>query len=104
MAKGRKTGGRLKGTPNKATAAVKSFVAGVEARLHQRGMSLEERAFQLLRCADPQVIARTLGIILAYKYGKPVQPIAGAGEDSEPVKIVFDSIPRPRRAAKSKEE
>jgi hypothetical protein len=99
MAKGKKTGGRAKGTRNKSTAAVKDFVERVDSELAAREIegysSLDEVAVTLLTCGVPQVIERVWEKLMEYRYGKPVQPLSGPNDG--PVKIVFDSIPRPRR-------
>ncbi len=98
MALGKKTGGRKKGTPNRATAAAKEFVARVEKKLAARKVagyaSLGEIGATLLTCGMPPVIERVWERLMEYKYGKPVQPLSGP-EDG-PVRIVLDT-PRPKR-------
>ena len=91
MARGVKTGGRVKGTPNKSTE-VRDFVAAVEKRLEKRSSSLDERAEVLLFDADSSVVQKTWAVIMAYKYGKPMQPISGGPQGSEPIRIVIERI------------
>lgn len=100
MAKGKKTGGRAAGTPNKSTAAAKKFVARVEKKLAARRIegygSLEECGVTLLTCGVAPVIAGVWKTLMEYKYGKPAQAIVGGEEGSQPVRIVVDT-PRPKR-------
>lgn len=74
MAKGRKTGGRISGTPNKSTSDVKAL-----ARIHA-----PEAIVELARLARNAVSesARVGAIkeILDRAYGKAPQPMDGDGE------------------------
>lgn len=71
MAKGKKTGGRTKGTPNKATADVKAM-----ARAY--GPSVIEGLARLFKEADSDAAKISAGKeILDRAYGKATQPLAG---------------------------
>lgn len=71
MAKGRKTGGRKAGTPNKATADVKAI-----ARAH--GPLAVARLLKLMdRDDSPATQLGAAKEILDRAYGKATQPIAG---------------------------
>jgi hypothetical protein len=79
---GRKTGGRKKGTPNKATADVRAlctqlltdpaYVANFTERLHAGKLA-------------PHVEA----LLWHYAYGKPVEHLEVGGEDGRPVEVRF---------------
>lgn len=91
MAKGQKTGGRQKGTPNKATADVRSL-----AQMH--GPAAIERAARLAGLVDAgdgmaeseQAQIAALSIILDRAYGKPTQPISG--DVDNPLTIVHEIL------------
>ena len=74
MAKGTKTGGRSKGTPNKITAEIRSLalVEGPTAFAHlvKLSTSAESEAVRLAACRE----------ILDRAYGKPQQSIAVADD------------------------
>lgn len=88
-----KTGGRKKGTPNKATEGIKDLLAGLfddaETKkrwlffLNHRDIAYRWKAFELYN---------------AYRFGKPVMPIQGA-EDAPPIHIDISAIPRKRERA-----
>lgn len=82
MAKGQKTGGRVAGTPNRATADVKALAVkyGPEA--------IKELA-RLAKSAESEA-ARVAAIkeLLDRAYGKSAQPVGG-GDGTEPIKHLF---------------
>jgi phage terminase small subunit len=68
MAKGRKTGGRVAGTPNKSTAEIRDIA-------QQHGPAAIAEAARLMLCAESEAARLTaIGIILERGYGKAVQP------------------------------
>jgi hypothetical protein len=93
MAKGRKTGGRKPGTPNKVTDGIKQLLNRV---LHEK--ELEKRWRYFLDHRDPQIRYKTFELANAYMFGKPVMPIQGA-EDAPPVHIDISAIPMKRKRA-----
>lgn len=71
MAKGQKTGGRTKGTLNKATRDIKEIARG-------HGPEVIEGFVRLFRDADSDAAKIAAGKeILDRAYGKSTQPIAG---------------------------
>lgn len=74
MAKGRKTGGRQAGTPNKATAEVKEM-----ARQHTPAMIGELARIALNSESDAARVA-AIRELLDRGHGKVSQPIGGDGE------------------------
>lgn len=82
MAKGRKTGGRQAGTPNKATAEIKELAAayGPAAlkELHRIG---SESASDAARVS-------ALTVLLDRGFGKPAQAIVG--DEASPLKMVHE--------------
>jgi hypothetical protein len=89
MAKGFKTGGRRKGSKNRATLLTSlstpgrhvgandgvAMVARIEEGLRARGMSLDQIAEELLVCGQPAVIARVWEKLNTWKYGEPRRDI-----------------------------
>lgn len=80
MARGRKTGGRRKGTPNKITGAVKEAIE--EAFANAGGVAYLEKVAQ----DDPRAFCTLLGKIL------PKQ-VEQSGPDGEPLSFVVEFIP-----------
>jgi len=85
MAAGRKTGGRVAGTPNKATAEIKDIARsyGPEAieRLWKLAKGAESEQAQVAACKE----------ILDRGYGKPSQSVAiGQDPDLEPLRISWE--------------
>jgi hypothetical protein len=68
MAKGHKTGGRKKGTPNKATAEVRSLAGKHMA-------AAIARLVELMRSTDPAVSLAACNAILDRGHGKPAQAV-----------------------------
>jgi hypothetical protein len=87
MAKGKKTGGRRAGTPNKATAEGRQFVDRVKRELRKKHkLTLEAVSAELLSPESPlPVRQRELQNLREYLYGRSVQPIAAAEEGSAPL-------------------
>lgn len=72
MAQGRKTGGRLKGTPNKATAEVKAYAqkystAAIDALVQ----------IMLSEAADAKARVMAANGVLDRAHGRPAQEITG---------------------------
>lgn len=74
MAKGFKTGGRTKGTPNKTTSALKDAI--LIAFYKVGGEGYLERVAQ----ADPKTFCTLLGKVL---------PLQVAGHDGGPLKVIL---------------
>ncbi len=74
MAAGRKTGGRQKGTPNKATAQIKELAApyGPEAIETLVDLMRNGQNEQTKRAACSELLDRA--------YGRATQPVSGDGE------------------------
>jgi len=100
MAKGKKTGGRIAGTPNKATHEVKDLArkygpAAIEAAARLAGLVLkvapnkegdgEVEVPDGMAESEPARIA-ALQLILDRAYGKATQPLSGADGDG-PIEI-----------------
>ncbi len=83
MAQGRKTGGRRKGSLNKATAEIK-------ATLQKHGDELVQALLVLTKSDDERVRLGAIQAALDRGWGRPVQ--AHAGEDGEgPVHIYVET-------------
>ncbi len=93
MAKGKKTGGRKPGTPNKVTDSIKNLLN----RLLPEERLAREWEYHL-KHRDPQIRYKTFELANAYLFGKPVMPIQGA-EDAPPVHIDISAIPMKRKRA-----
>jgi hypothetical protein len=87
--KGReKTGGRKKGTSNKATQDLKQLVDRMlpEAEL--------ERIWKKkLYSKDPEIAMKAFELALHYRFGKPMTIVAGP-EEHPPIKIDISAIPK----------
>ncbi len=84
MAQGRKTGGRRKGSLNKATAKIK-------ATLQKHGDELVDALLALTRSDDEHVRLKALQVCLDRAYGRPAQAVqVGADPDSIPVVFHMD--------------
>lgn len=85
MARGRKTGGRQKGTPNRATELVEARCrALIEDPDYQKYFQHRLQVGQL----PPALEAMTW----AYAYGKPVERQEHTGPDGGPVQIRFVDV------------
>jgi len=67
MAKGRKTGGRTKGTPKKLTRDVQEFVE----RIFEAVDPVEITVELLTKCQSEKVQGMVLLRLLEYRYGRP---------------------------------
>ena len=84
MPQGRKTGGRRKGTRNKATAAIK-------AAFQKHGDELVDALLALTKSDDEHVRLKALQVCLDRAYGRPAQAVqVGADPDSIPVVFHMD--------------
>jgi len=93
MAKGKKTGGRKKGTPNKVTDSIKSLLNSV---LPEAELKTQWEYF--LAHEDVQIRFESFKLANHYLFGKPVQIVAGS-EELPPVHIDISAIPRNRERA-----
>jgi hypothetical protein len=75
MAKGRKTGGRKKGTPNKLTRDVQEFVE----RIFEAVDPVEITVELLTKCKSEKVQGMVLLRLLEYRYGRPRYELAVDG-------------------------
>lgn len=81
MAAGVKTGGRAKGTPNKATADIRAL-----AQVHAKSAMTE--LARLATSAESEA-ARVAAIkeLFDRGFGKSKQPLTGGDEDDSPIKM-----------------
>lgn len=100
MAKGKKTGGRHAGTPNKLSVA-QAFVKRIEDLISksegQRSLfALERMACRFITSDDTKVAFGVWSKLVEYKLGKAVQPISGEGGGPLQVQIITNaSFPTP---------
>lgn len=92
MALGKKTGGRTKGTPNKATGEAKHLAsaygpAAIEAAAKLAGLVNNGSG----KAESEQARLTAIGLILDRAYGKAPQAIVG-DEDGGPVKQVLEIV------------
>lgn len=85
--KGKRFGGRQKGTKNHGTADVKDLVDAIFKRVDP-----VEKAIKLLEFGTDKTQATVLMRLFEYRYGKPPQPITGGGDGSEPIRVVIERI------------
>lgn len=71
--KGKKTGGRQKGSKNRSVAEVKDLVDLIFAKIDP-----VEKSIKLLEFGSDKTQATVLLRLLEYRYGKPVQPVSGS--------------------------
>jgi len=95
---GEKTGGRKKGTPNKATQSIKDLLLSVLEDSRNR----QEWEYWL-KHKDPHYRWEAFKLAQFYLFGKPVQPIASE-ELAPPIKIDISAIPSFRVKAKTEDE
>jgi len=72
MAKGRKTGGRKKGTPNKLTRDVQEFVETIFQAVDPIAVTVD----LMTRCKSEKVQEMVQLRLLEYRYGRPKQEVA----------------------------
>lgn len=87
MALGQKTGGRQKGTPNKATAEVKEL-----ARAHAPA-AIAELARLVTEGESEAARVAAIKEILDRAYGKATQPV-GQDPELEPLVQFYSGVPR----------
>lgn len=87
MAKGRKTGGRQKGSVNKVTAEIKALAQKHGPNLIQAlvDMAADDEAPHAARVAATKEV-------LDRGFGKPAQAIVGGGEDDNPLKQIIQVV------------
>jgi hypothetical protein len=90
MAKGRKTGGRAAGTPNKATAGIKALRA--EMLPDDR---LKKEWNKSLQHSDPRIAFEAFKLANAYLFGRPGQQAVDE-ELAPPIRIDISAIPMKR--------
>jgi hypothetical protein len=95
---GEKTGGRKKGTPNKATQSIKDLLLSVLEDSRNR----QEWEYWL-KHKDPHYRWEAFKLAQFYLFGKPVQPIASE-ELAPPIKIDISAIPSFRVKATTEDE
>ena len=95
---GEKTGGRKKGTPNKATQSIKDLLLSVLEDSRNR----QEWEYWL-KHKDPHYRWEAFKLAQFYMFGKPVQPVASE-EIAPPIKIDISAIPRHLVKAKTEDE
>lgn len=90
MAKGRKTGGRVAGTPNKATADIKAA-----AQLHTDAMLSVLLAIAQDAAAPHAARVTAATKVLEFGNGKPAQAVELTGKDGGPVSttVRFVDVP-----------
>lgn len=94
MAKGKKTGGRIKGVPNKATIEIKAVAqqwgpAAIKALAGLAG--LDPKGTQ---AESEQARIAAMNIILDRAYGKAAQPLTGeGGEGAVAMTVTVDRPP-----------
>ena len=86
MAKGRKTGGRQKGVPNKATADIKAIARDLSPQA-------TERLKLLLKSENESVALGAVKEVYDRAYGKATQPIAG-DDDMPALKAIHEIVLR----------
>lgn len=85
MAKGKKTGGRKKGSRNRSVSEVKDLVDAIFKKVNP-----VEKAIKLLEFGSDKTQGTVLLRLLEYRYGKPEQPITGGRDDTEPIRVVVE--------------
>jgi hypothetical protein len=91
--KGKRVGGRKKGTPNKATESIKALLNAILPE-----NKLRKQWKHHLEHKDPHIRFETFKLANHYLFGKPAQPIVG-DEALPPVEINISAIPRKRERA-----
>jgi hypothetical protein len=82
MAAGIKTGGRQKGTPNKATADIKALAREFTPKAMQRLVKIIEESD-----SDAAVVS-AIKEVFDRGYGKAKQPLIGGDDDDPAMKVV----------------
>lgn len=94
MARGKKTGGRTLGTPNRDTAPIAAVLEqlGTDAA----GVDIHaKRLHQLTLSDDEHVAMKALNVVFAYRHGKPTEHVKIGGDQGLPVRIVHEYATAP---------
>jgi hypothetical protein len=92
MAKGVKTGGRQKGTPNKSTAEVKAIAGKYGPAAIKKAAELAGLITGKPHAESEAARIAAINTILDRAYGKATQPIAG--DDDAPLRMVHEILIR----------
>jgi len=84
----KKTGGRKKGTPNKATADIKALARGWGAEALEKAAAMAGLVEGKAGAESEQVRLGAICLILDRAYGKPQQAIVG--DEDAPIKTVLE--------------
>jgi hypothetical protein len=88
---GQRLGGREKGTPDKqkriGTASVRQVL---ERACPDEWEEAEWKAW--LAHPDPKLRFQAFTLAMAYKHGKPIQPVSGAPVDTDPIRVEVTHI------------
>lgn len=96
MAKGRKTGGKVKGSHNKSTLEGQQHVERILAKLkEEKNLTIEDISVALLTSGVPAIIQRELASIREFNYSKPKQQTEISTEDGQPL-LVLSNASSPR--------
>ena len=82
MAKGRKTGGRKKGTPNKLTTSLQEFI---EAVITQDDAVKRAKQFVRMGGKNSRTAATFFMRLLEYRFGSPKQTVEHTGAEGGPI-------------------
>ncbi len=88
MARGKKTGGRRAGTPNRVTAPIADVLTKLGTDKDGQDVHAA-RLHQLTLSSDEHVSIKALNVVLAYKHGKPTEHVQLGGEGGGPVVVKF---------------
>lgn len=90
MAKGKKTGGRTAGTSNRATKPIRDVLEklGTDGKVDLHAARLH----QLTLSDDEHVSIKALGVVMAYRHGKPTEHIELGGEGGGPIRVKFVDV------------
>ena len=80
MAKGKKTGGRQKGSKNRTSTEVQDLVDAIFKKVNP-----VDKAIKLLEFGSDKTQGTVLLKLMEYRYGKPVQPLEHLGEGGGPI-------------------
>lgn len=80
-------GGRQLGAGNKSTKALRDVLAklGTSGKVNLHAKRLHE----LTQSTDEHVAIKALGVVMAYRYGKPTEHLEIGGPDGGPVRVRF---------------
>lgn len=82
MAKGKKTGGRTKGTPNKQNTDVAAYARGIVE-------DPEVQAMILHQAKQGTLPAPILQMLFYYSHGKPQEKLEVSGDADKPLRVVI---------------